>query len=240
MPAPAAQPGQRSAYRPNPVAPEVPGQRLAAYSDEFDGTELSPQWTWAQDTASQGPPAAGTYGVEGGALRFETQAADLYQDNNSASVLTEPAPDGDYVAQTKVRLDVPPEGCPDGDCYNYVQAGLVVYGSPDAFLKLAHVSIWETRQTEFAKELVGTDGRPHYGNTVVGPPADTTWLRIVKRAAEGHDLFTAYTSQDGKRWVRGGAWRHDTLGSDVRLGLVSMGGSGFTAHFDDVEVWALR
>ena len=38
----------------------------------------------------------------------------------------------DYVVQTKVHLNVPVE-C----CHNYVQAGLVIYGSDDAYLKLA-------------------------------------------------------------------------------------------------------
>ena len=76
--------------------------------------------------------------------------------------------------------------------------------------------------------------------TVVGAPDDETWLRIVKQTRNGRPLFTAYTSQDGSRWVRGGTWTHNRLGDDPRIGLVSMGGSGFTARFDHVRVWALR
>jgi arabinan endo-1,5-alpha-L-arabinosidase len=34
-------------------------------------------------------------------------------------------------------------------------------------------------------------------------------------------------------------WRHE-LGSDVRIGLVAMGGSGYTAEFDRVLVSQLR
>jgi arabinan endo-1,5-alpha-L-arabinosidase len=75
---------------------------------------------------------------------------------------------------------------------------------------------------------------------VVGPPADVTWLRIVKRTSGARHLYTAYTSPDGRRWVRGGAWVHNRLGTNVRIGLVSMGGAGFTAAFDHVRVWALR
>jgi hypothetical protein len=30
------------------------------------------------------------------------------------------------------------------------------------------------------------------------------------------------------------------LGDKARIGLVSMGGAGFTAEFDDVKVWELR
>ncbi len=230
MPAPAAQPGQRTAYRPDPVPVQHRGARLARYSDEFDGSTLSDRWTWVR------PPAAEAFGVGGGRFRFRTQDADLNTDVNTASVLTERAPDRDYVVQTKVHLDVPV-----GPEHNYVQAGLLVYGSDDAFVKLADVSIFETQQTEWAKEVPTVPaGYPRYGNTVVGAPADRTWLRIVRRSSGHHQLFTAYTSQDGRRWVRGGTWVHDRLGDDVRIGLVSMGGTGFTATFDHVRVWALR
>jgi hypothetical protein len=30
------------------------------------------------------------------------------------------------------------------------------------------------------------------------------------------------------------------LGDDARIGLVSMGGAGYTAEFDSVTVWELR
>jgi len=116
---------------------------------------------------------------------------------------------------------------------------LVIYGGDDNFIKLAHVSIWETRQTEFAKELAPVpDGYPRYGNTVVGPPGEWTYLRIVKRTHGGEELYTAYTSNDGQHWVRGGVWTHN-LGNGARIGLVSMGGSGFTANFDYVRMYTI-
>jgi hypothetical protein len=76
-------------------------------------------------------------------------------------------------------------------------------------------------------------GRTVYGGTIVGPPAETTWLRLTHRIDPGtgeHDL-RASTSNDGRFWVDGGVW---TLppGSDVRVGLVSQGGTGATARFD--------
>ena len=40
-----------------------------------------------------------------------------------------------------------------GCCQNFVQAGIVIYGNDDNYIKLVHVSIFNTRQTEFAKEL---------------------------------------------------------------------------------------
>ena len=239
MPAPAAQPGENSRYEPRPAPEYAPGARIYGLSDEFEGYSYDPQWSWIRQ------PERGTYGVSGGHFRFEAQKADLHTDSNNASVLVEDAPNGDYVVETKVQLNVPPEGCPKADCFNYVQAGLVIYGGDDRFIKLTHVSIWETRQTEFAKEVPEPrhEGYPRYGNTVVGPPADWTYLRIVKRdAATGPDLYTAYTSQDGERWVRGGTWTH-RLGDNARIGLVSMGErpeDEFVARFDYVRVSEVR
>ncbi len=236
MPKPAAQPGTTTAYDPQWVNPDRRGTLVPAASDEFSGTTLSPRWSWAR------PPADPTsYAVEGGTFRFNTQAADLFVDNNTASVLTRAAPAGNYMVTTRVKLNVPAEGC----CFNYVQAGLLVYGDDDNFVKLAHASIWETRQTEFAKELSPVPaGYPRYGNTVVGPPGEWTYLRIVKRSVApakfGGDTesYAAYTSLDGTHWVRGGTLTHQ-LGSAARIGLVAMGGSGFVANFDYVRVHRL-
>lgn len=240
MKAPAAQPGQHTNYHPQPPRTQVPGRLISSASDEFNGATLSPQWSWVRQ------PPTGTYGLTGTTFRFDTQNADLFEGSNNASVLVENAPRGDYIVETKVNLNVPPEGC----CFNYVQAGTVVYGDDDNFIKLVHVSIWDTRQTEFAKELFPVPtGYPRYGNTVVGPPADWTYLRIAvergrggesvdEHGGNGEDLYTAYTSRDGTNWVRGGTWTHTF--DNGKIGLVSMGGSGFTANFDYVRVYELR
>lgn len=109
----------------------------------------------------------------------------------------------------------------------------------DNFIKLAHVSIWETRQTEFAKEMAPVpQGYPRYGNTVVTAPGEWTWLRIAKQTLGSEEHYTAYTSRDGATWFRGGTWTHQ-LGAGARIGLVSMGGAGYVAHFDYVHVYTL-
>ncbi|HYN29144.1 MAG TPA: hypothetical protein VES95_04650 [Dermatophilaceae bacterium] len=149
------------------------------------------------------------------------------------------------MVETKVKVDVPDEGC----CFNYAQAGLLVLDDADNYVKLTNTSIWNIRQTEFGKELSPVPtGWKRYGNTVVGPPGpEWTWLRIAvhrlrgaERAAAGGDTesYTAYTSQDGRRWVRGGTWTHSLPGA--RIGLASYGASGFTAQFDHVRTWTLR
>ena len=226
--APAAQPGTKTNYHFQTPKPDEPGQLIAPFSDEFNGS-LGTQWSWARE------PDSGT-SVSAETFNFDTQAADLFVDSNNASVLLEPTPNGNYVVETRVRLNLPAEGC----CFNYVQAGLVIYADDDNFIKLVHVSIWETRQTEFAKELFPVPaGYPRYGNTVVGPPDEWTYLRVVKQIHAGEEHYTAYTSFDGANWVRGGTWTHQ-LGPDAHIGLVSMGGSGFTAEFDYVRVFKLR
>ena len=226
MPAPAAQPGEKTKYRPNWAKWDKPGPQIKALSDEFNGPTLNrTRWTWIRENPAD-------WRLRNGVLEFDTQDADLFEGNNSASVLTEATPTGDYIVETKLRLTVPADGC----CFNYRQGGLVIYGSDDSYIKSVHVSIWETRQTEFAKEVPTGQPVRRYGNTVVGPPGEWTWLRIVKQTVRGEERYRAYTSDDGKDWVRGGVWTHN-LGPTARIGLVSMGGDGFTTEFDYVRVF---
>lgn len=224
---PAAQPDEQTRYQAIPPLAREPGRLVA--EEEFNGASLSGSWSWVRE------PDSSTWSVGGGVLRWETQAADLFEGSNSASVLTSDLPDGNWLVEAKVKLNLPAEGC----CFNYTQAGLVVYDHDDAYLKLVHVSIWETRQTEWAKEipdpiLTG----PRYGNTVVTAPDEWTWFRIARWQRAGKTHYQAYVSRDGENWNRGGVWTHDL--SDPDIGLVSMGGSGFTAEFDYVRVHKLR
>ncbi|MBV9489295.1 MAG: family 43 glycosylhydrolase [Verrucomicrobia bacterium] len=226
--APVAQPGQP--HWTQPVIPfpswiDQPAQTLAY--DDFAGNQLKLDWSWVR------PPDPSIYHV-GDGFYFDTQAADLYVDTNTASVLTRTLPPGDLVIETELELNVPN----DGSIHNYVQAGILFYANDDKYLRLDRSSIWETRQTEFGKEVPPPvpPGYPRYSNTVIGAPgATSTYLRIVRRVWNGMELYTGYTSQDGIQWVRGGTWDHQ-LGDEAKLGLVSMGGAGFTARFDYVRV----
>ena len=243
QPAPAGQPGEESRHRYQPAAMQEPKRELREYSDEFDGDALDPAWTW------QRPDIAPTATVADGVLRLPIQAADLYVDVDTAAVLLRDAPKGDFVVETKVRMDVP-GGC----CFNYAQAGILVYGSDDAYIKLTETAIWNTRQTEFAKEIpVAPEGWARYGNTVVGAPGDEwTYLRIVVQRLSGAErreaggdthAYTAYTSRDGQTWVKGGTWTH-SLGDDMQIALVAYGlqdaSLQLTAEFDDVRVSTVK
>jgi arabinan endo-1,5-alpha-L-arabinosidase len=225
MKRPAAQPGQDTLYKP--FAPEVHRVGKLVDGDEFNGS-VDDEWTWVRE------PVAGSYRSTPTTFQMDTQAADLFVDSNNASVLLRDLPEGNWLAETRVKLNLPAEGC----CFNYVQAGLVVYDDDDNFLKLTHVSIGETRQTEWAKELAPVpENYPRYGNTVVTAPGEWTWLRIARWQQGGEVRYQAYVSRDGQNWNRGGVWTHDL---DVeRIGLVAMGGSGFVADFDYVRIYRL-
>jgi arabinan endo-1,5-alpha-L-arabinosidase len=96
-------------------------------------------------------------------------------------------------------------------------------------------------------------GQRRYGNTVVGPPAadGTAYLRIVVERLSGAEQlealgdterYTAYTSQDGRTWVRGGVWTH-SLGTDAQIGLIALAAPAadtYTAEFDYVRVYSLK
>lgn len=227
MPVPAAQPGQRTAYRPRFEAQPQPGRPIRADSDSFGGHSLSPAWTWVRS------PASSTYRVSGGQLRWQTQNADVHPPNTPlASVLTRKAPRGNYLVQIKVAVNVPADGC----CQNYVQGGLMIYGGDGHYVKLAVSSIGAARQTEWGIEhYPAATGYPDYGNAVVGPVGAWTWLRIVKRG----ERYTAYTSLNGRRWDHGATWTTD-LGQRPQIGLISLGGAGFTSRFDDLQTHRLR
>jgi arabinan endo-1,5-alpha-L-arabinosidase len=218
------QPAPATPARPDvPPRDERPGRLLRAFSTEFERRADVRRWAWTKRRAGS---------LRGGRLRLPTQAGDIAEASNDASLFATRAPSGAFMAETKVTFDLPASGV-----FNFQQAGLAVWDGDDRFLKLAHVAIGPTRQTEWATEVprpATPDGR-RYGNTVVGPPARTTWLRIVRR---GGDRYTAYTSGDGRRWVRGGTWRNAL--ARPRIALFAMGGRGHTARFEYVRVHRLR
>jgi arabinan endo-1,5-alpha-L-arabinosidase len=216
-----------------PVADDRPGRRLRGPSDEFNGRRLERGWRWVRGKAA-------TLRRSRGVLRFPVQDADIAEDPATvkkplASLLVRKLPPGDLLVETKFTFDLPPDVQS-----NFDQAGFGLYSNDDAFVKLAHVSIFETRQTEWAKEIptLRTPPGKRYGNTVIGPPARpgrtpaTTWLRIVRRGGR----YTGYSSIDGRRWVRGGTWTHHL--PNARLALFAMGGpGGHVAEFDYVRVY---
>ena len=206
------------------AAPPAPGALVDG--DEFDGEAPDDGWTAVRD-----PDVT----VADGELRWVVEEADLVGDGNTAGLLLRDAPDGDWVAETKLTIDLG-----EDTIRNFQQGGLVAYVDDDRFARLSHVAIWNTRQTEFGYE-VPYAGRLQYGGTIVGPPADTTWLRLTRTTdADGEQEVQASTSTDGETWVHGGVWSFPA-DAEVRIGLVahgSQGGEPATAVFDHLRVFA--
>jgi beta-xylosidase len=202
------------------VRDRVPNRLDPSASDEFDGSGLARGWTWVrQDKAAT---------VTSGRLRWPVEDADLTGTSNNAGVLLRDPGAGSWTIQTRVITDFGVD-----TVHNFRQAGLVAYVDDDLFTRLSTVSIWNTRQTEFGKEMPYA-GRLSYGGTIVGPPAGTTWLRLTHRLdpANGEHELRAWTSRDGSTWVKGGVW---TLPATARLrvGLVAHGSpDGGTAQFE--------
>ena len=133
-----------------------PGRVLRAYSDEFTGSALDAAWTFVRPD-----PAVR---VAGGALNWPVQGADLTGTGNDAGVLLRDAPPGNWIAETKLTLDLG-----EDTVRNYQQAGLIAYVDDDRFARLSTVAIWNTRQVEFGHEIPYA-GALSYGGTIAGTP----------------------------------------------------------------------
>jgi arabinan endo-1,5-alpha-L-arabinosidase len=209
------------------LAPDrVPSRLDAAAGDEFDGDDLADGWRWVREDA------AAT--VTDGRLRWPTQAADLTGASDDAGVLLRDPGSGSWTAQTKLTTDLGVD-----QIRNFSQGGLVAYVDDDLFTRLSHVAIWNTRQTEFGKEMPWANpAGTSYGGTIVGPPAETTWLRLTHRLDpdDGEHELRAWTSRDGSDWVKGGVWTLPAS-AEVRVGLISHGGAGATSEFDYFRIY---
>jgi arabinan endo-1,5-alpha-L-arabinosidase len=204
-------------YRP--VTRAVPEPRVgradATYSDEFtDG--LGPGWTWRNES----PDAA----VSDGVLTWPTELCDLTGETAAkASLLLRSQPDGAFVMETRLGFDVGTDTVRD-----FQQAGLVAYVDDVTWLRLTHVAGGNGRYVEFGKRMRFTplDAEPvvTFGGSLVGPPGETTWLRLAHDLVPGtgEHRYRAGSSTDGRRWVWGASW---ILPADsrVRIGLVSQG-----------------
>ena len=212
------------------VADRVPNRLDRRSSDEFNGNALAAGWSWVRkDDAAT---------LTSGSLRWPTQAADLTGPDdsngaepggtsNNAGVLLRRPGSGSWTVETKVTTDFGTD-----DVRNYQQGGLIAYVDDDLFTRFSSVAIFNTRQTEFGKEMPYAGGLS-YGGTIVGPPGATTWLRLTHQVDQnnGEHELRAWSSLDGRTWVKGGVWTLPAS-AQVRVGLVSHGGAGGTATFD--------
>ena len=209
------------------LAPEPTAGRLLR-ADEFDDPTLA-GWDVVRPTDD--------VSVSGGQLSWRLTSTDLVEKANNATVLLRTPPAGDWIAETKLRLDLG-----EDRVRNFQQAGLIAYRSDDDFARLSSVAIWNTRQTEYGRELVATkDGRTSFGGALIGTPAPMMWLRLAHTTnRQGEHLFRAGTSRDGRSWTWGATWTF-APGQTPRVGLVAHGGAvpPTTASFDHLRFYRL-
>jgi arabinan endo-1,5-alpha-L-arabinosidase len=235
QPAPAAQPWQYNAYRTKILKPDQLGKLIAALSDEFNSTRLSPQWHFIH------PGADNTYVLTGSSYQVDTHGPDENGSPAVVSILGEPTPPGDWMVETKLTTSVPFD---NSCCYNFAQGALFIYGNDQNSIKLDIFPNFDVRATEFGKQMGPVPAHyPTYDHQYVGQAAATTWLRIAKHSnghggVSGGELYTAYTSTDGEHWIRGGTWQH-TLGSGAQIGISAENAAGATINFDYVRVYQL-
>ena len=191
----------RRTRRPEPVDP----------SDEFTGDALD-KCRW--NAIVREDPA--TYRVTDGALRIDVPNGDIYTANNTGptNFILQNAPSGDWTMETKV----------DGSLLNeqYQQAGLLVYGDDDNYLKLDFIvdnaaGQPVSRRIEFRSEI---------GAAVQNPQPQVTNLTSAVwhlRLARAGNTYTASYSADGTEWTTFEPLTNAAVGATPKVGLFSLG-----------------
>lgn len=176
--------------------------------------------------------------VQDGDLVWPVRSVDLVGPGGSGALLLRDPPEGDWIVETTMTLDLG-----EDSVRNYQQAGLVVHASDDDVARLGSVAIWNTRTVEYGRELAADPDDPSagliYAGAIIGAPAATTTLRIAHTTHDtGEHVYRAGISRNGQDWVWGAAWTMPA-GADPRIGLYAGGGAQpeVSARFHDVTVY---
>jgi alpha-glucuronidase len=195
-----------------------------ARSDQFNRTDVGPQWTWIrQDPANEQ--------VSNGSLTITPEMGDLTGTTNTArNILVQPAL-GNWTMQTKLTLSSPPHTATQ-------QAGIIAYQDDDNYLKLDwEFSSGAARLSETTEDSLS--GVPVNQLLTTIPTAglvngDTVWLRMVKDGPR----YTSYYSTDGTNFVQ--IYNVGASLSNVKVGPFAFNGAGtsndLTAAFDYFHV----
>ena len=164
------------------------------------------------------------------------RSVDLVGGTNSGALLLRDMPDGDWILETSLTLDLGEE-----TVRNYQQAGIVVHETDDDFARLGSVAIWNTRTVEYGREVAVAPGDPRtiFAGAIIGAPAPTMQMRIAHSTnADGEHVYRAGISRDGESWVWGAAWTFPA-DADPRVGLYAGGGAEppVEARFHEVTVY---
>jgi len=167
--------------------------------------------------------------VADGSLNVPITATDIYQNTNTTpNIVLQDLPSGAFEVTTKLTLPA---------TRAYQQAGLVVYGNDDNYLKL----VYSGRSNEpnkannivqMAKEVGGTATETNSANLGADFP-DTVWLRLS--STDGNVVAGSWSS-DGETWTDVASTRDLTGITAPKVGLLALGSqtaaAGITASFD--------
>ncbi|MEV6493451.1 PKD domain-containing protein, partial [Actinoplanes sp. NPDC051633] len=192
------------------MTPDAPAEP-AAPSDEFAGDTLD-KCRWGAIVRED----ATAYRVSGGALRIDVPNGDIYGSNNTGptNFILQNAPSGDWTLQTKV----------DGSLLDeqYQQAGLLVYGDDDNYLKFDLVldntaGQPVNRRLEFRSEIGAAvqNPQPQTGNLASG-----VWHLRLARVG---NTYTAAYSADGAEWTTFESLTNAAVGAAPKVGLFTLG-----------------
>jgi beta-glucosidase len=181
-----------------------------AASDEFDGADVGPQWTWIRrDPANER--------VSGGSLLITPETGDLAGSTNTArNILVQPAL-GNWTIESKLTFNSPPHA-------NTQQAGIIAYQDDDNYLKLDwEFSSGAARLSETTEDSLS--GSPVTQVLTTIPTAgllsgDTLWLRMVKVGPR----YTTYYSTDGITFVP--IYEVGASLANVKVGLFAFNAAG--------------
>ncbi|MDA0173823.1 ThuA domain-containing protein [Solirubrobacter taibaiensis] len=186
----------------------------AGYRDDFNGSALGAGWSIVRGD--------GAHSLANGLLSIPTQVGDLYQTANTAkNLVLRPAPAGPFTIVTKVNHK---------GLVQYQQAGLIVYGTDDNYVKIDRTATntataANTEKFEFIQELNATarnTNQDYTANLAATFPQDF-YLRIVYN---GTNLVGAY-STDGTAWTTVGR-ASTALPANAQVGVYALSNAATT------------
>jgi hypothetical protein len=199
---------------------------VGSSSDEFNGTEVGPQWEWLREN-----PSNHTFSQQEGALTITSEPGGVAENTNNAKNILLQSANSDWTIETKLagsRMPSQPEN-----------AGIIVYQDDENFIKLVHRAVIKT--TRVREPQPGTidlvieenDISKSLASFKLKQPVTGNSGLILKLSKKG-STYTAYYSVDnGENFEKLGT--ADLLLKDIRAGL--MVADGIIANYMKSTFW---
>ena len=207
--------------------------RSAAFTEDFDGTAPSDEWTWVRESSNR-------WQMNDGKLTITTESGDIKgSTNNGKNILVRSVGEGDWEAVAKVDLSAVPSQATQ-------QAALLVYQDDNNYLKVdvefASVSSgWSSEN--YVRASGGVERNGNYSDlfydaleirqSITGA-GNTVWFKIVK---DGNNYSLSWAT-DGNSAFKNLGKTAMTL-SDPKLAAYAVGGNSsaqLRASFDRISL----